>query len=479
MARSPYAILAVLTLSTMITMYVEAMVIPSLPHIESALSATDEEAAWIVSAFLVVGAAVAPLFGKLGDVHGKKRLFLASLAAYSAAVLAAGFSPNVYFLIAMRALQGFGFSLFPLSMSIVTDVFPSERVATAQGIISAMMAIGMTVGMIAGAYVEEYLGWRAMFHIGFALSAAMLAASYAILEERPAASRGKVDYWSTTLLASGIALVLVYLTEAPYSGWASLRQLALISSGAALLAGFVAYARRAENPLIGLDLLGIRNVAVANAAGFLSGVSMFTLFLGVIYYAEELPPYGLGLSVLSAALSLLPATLAMIAIAPLVGSATSSLGPRPVLAFGSLASALGFWLFTFDRAGPAELVVDSFVTGVGIVSLMIPIVNMVAVSMPRDSVTVGLGFNTTMRYLGASLGPVIAATIMTTHKWWVVYAPSPAPTLMFSEAGAVAFNYIFMVGMAFSLATLAVSLLTANYRPRALGAGGGPPAQPP
>ncbi|PMP97302.1 MAG: MFS transporter, partial [Nitrososphaera sp.] len=75
--RNPYAVLAVLTLSTMITMYVEAMVIPSLPHIESALSATDEEAAWIVSAFLVVGAAVAPLFGKLGDVHGKKRLFLA------------------------------------------------------------------------------------------------------------------------------------------------------------------------------------------------------------------------------------------------------------------------------------------------------------------------------------------------------------------------------------------------------------------
>ncbi len=466
--RNPYAVLAVLTLSTMITMYVEAMVIPSLPHIESALSATDEEAAWIVSAFLVVGAAVAPLFGKLGDVHGKKRLFLASLALYSAAVLLAGFSPNVYFLISMRAVQGFGFSLFPLSMAIVTEVFPRERVATAQGIISAMMAIGMTVGMIAGAYVEEYLGWRAMFHVGFAISAAMLAVSYLVLDEYPPASREKVDYWSTTLLASGTALVLVYLTEAPYSGWASPRQLALAASGIALFLGFVAYTGRARNPLIGMDLLRRRNFAVANATGLLSGVVMFTLFLGVIYYAEELPPYGLGLSVLSAALSLLPATLAMILVAPLVGSATTNLGPRPVLAFGSLSSALGFWLFLFDRAGPLQLVLDSFVTGVGVVSLMIPIVNMVAVSMPRENVTVGLGFNTTMRYLGASLGPVLAATIMSTHKSWVVY---PAPGLMFAEAGPAAFNYIFMVGMAFSLATLAVSLLTANYRPgeRAVG----------
>ncbi|MGC9209647.1 MAG: MFS transporter [Nitrososphaeria archaeon] len=136
-------------------------------------------------------------------MHGKKRLFLAALALYSAAVLAAGFSPDVYFLISMRALQGFGFSPFPLSMAIVTDVFPRERVATAQGIISAMMAIGMTIGMIAGAYIEEYLGWRAMFHVGFAISMVMLTVSYLVLDEYPPASKERVDYWSTILWPRG------------------------------------------------------------------------------------------------------------------------------------------------------------------------------------------------------------------------------------------------------------------------------------
>ncbi|MGC8593252.1 MAG: MFS transporter, partial [Nitrososphaeria archaeon] len=230
----PYATLAVLTLVSLLTMYVEAMVIPSLPKIETALSATSEEAAWIVSAYLVVGAAVAPLFGKMGDVYGKKKLYLASLAVYTIAVLLAGFSPNVYYLIAVRAVQGFGFSLFPLSLAIVTDIFPKERVAMAQGIISAMVAIGMTVGMIAGAYIEEYFGWRMMFHIGFVFATLMLLFAYLIIAGVAPPQKEKVDYLSTVILSSGTALILIYLTETPYKGWFSIEQLIILVAGVVL-----------------------------------------------------------------------------------------------------------------------------------------------------------------------------------------------------------------------------------------------------
>ncbi len=461
--RSPYLILTVLTLTTMITMYVEAMVIPSLPHIQAALSATDEEAAWVVSAYLVVGAAVAPLFGKMGDVYGKKKLYLVSLSLYSVAVLLAGFSPNIYFLIAARAVQGFGFTLFPLGLAIITDVFPRDRVAVAQGILSAMVAIGMTVGMIAGAYIEEYLGWRAMFHIAFGLSAVMLAASAAALESRPPIRHESIDFVSTLLLSGATALVLLYLTEAPYRGWTSVTQLALVTAGAALYAGFFAYELRSSNVLISLDLLKRRNVVVANLAGLISGIAMFMLYLGVIYFAEEQPPYGLGMSVISAAMSLLPATLAMIVISPLVGLATSRLGPKPVLIYGSLVAAVGFYLFNFDRYGPVQLAVDSFVTGVGVVSIMVPIVNMVAVSMPEDAVTVGLGFNTMVRFLGSAVGPVLSATLMTTYKAYISYTVPRIGTIFFSEGGSLAFNYIFLIGSLTSLVVLIVALFTKNY----------------
>ncbi|MGC8569069.1 MAG: MFS transporter [Nitrososphaeria archaeon] len=468
MRRSPYLILAILASVTMLTMYVEAMVIPSLPKIESALSATNEEAAWVVSAYLVVGAAVAPLFGKLGDVHGKKLLYIASLSLYTISVFLAGFSPSIYFLIAVRAVQGFGFSLFPLSLAIITDVFPRRMVATAQGIISAMVAIGMTVGMIAGAYIEEYLGWRAMFHIGSALSALLLILAYFVLERDRPISRERIDYMSTLILSLGTALFLIYLTETPYKGWTSPLQLAALTSGTALMAGYFLYSMRASNPLVPLGLLRRRNVMVANVAGFLSGVAMFSLFLGVIYYAEEPQPYGLGLSVIDAAFTLFPATLAMIVIAPLAGFATSGLGPKPVLIYGSAVASVGFILFSLFRLTPAQLVLDSFITGIGVVSVLIPIVNMIAVSMPPENVAVGLGFNTMVRFLGSSLGPVLAATYMSDYKYYVVYALSPLITAQL--AGPPAFSMIFMTGLIFSVLTGLVSLFAMNYRPRSMGA---------
>ncbi len=458
----PYAVLTVLTLVTMITMYVEAMVVPSLPHIQSALNATNEEAAWVISAYMVVGAAVAPLFGKMGDVYGKKKLYVASLAFYSAAVLAAGFAPNIQSLIAARALQGFGFTLFPLGLAIITDTFPRRLVAVAQGIQSAMVAIGMTVGMIAGAYIEEYLGWRYMFHIAFGLSIIMFIAALLVLGDYPPVRREKIDYVSTVLLSGGTALVLLYLTEAPYKGWVSPPQLSFLSPGIALYAAFLAYEARSPRTLISLKLLRIRNVVVANAAGLVSGVAMFMLYLGVIYYAEEAPPYGLGLSVIPAALSLLPATLAMIVIAPLIGQVTTSLGPKPALVYGSIISTAGFMALALYRPGPLQLALDSFIAGVGVVSILIPIVNMIAMSMPPDSVTVGLGFNTMVRFLGSAAGPVIAATIMTTYKAFVPYALAGS-YYFFTEGSSTAFNYIFLTGAAFSLLVLVISIFTKNY----------------
>ncbi|MGC9111999.1 MFS transporter [Acidilobus sp.] len=461
-SRSPYVILADLTLVTMLTMYVEAMVIPSLPRIQSALAATNEEAAWVVTAYLVVGAAVAPLFGKMGDVYGKKRLYMIALSFYSTAVLTAGFAPNIFALIAARAVQGFGFTLFPLGLSIITDTFPRRLVAVAQGILSAMVAIGMTIGMIAGAYIEEYLGWRAMFHIAFGLSIVMLVASLIVLESYPPVSHERIDYASTVLLSLGTALVLLYLTEAPYRGWITIAQLPLLITGVALYLSFFIYETRSTRTLIRLDLLKQRNVMVANIAGLVSGVAMFMLYLGVIYFAEESPPYGLGLSVIGAAMSLLPATLAMIVISPLVGHATSTLGPKPVLIYGSLVSTIGFLLFVVNRSGPLQLAIDSFVTGVGIVSIMVPIVNMIAVSVPADSVTVSLEFNTMVRFLGSSVGPVLAATLLTTYRAHLPFEFS-GRLFMFSEGSGVAFNYIFYIGALASLATLVISLFTKNY----------------
>ncbi len=133
--RFSYSIKVLLTVTavSLLINYVETMVIPGIPAIQADLSTSQTLASWITSAFLIVGAAVAPLFGKLGDIYGKKKIFLTVLLFYIAGVGLAGFATNIYFLIASRAIQGIGFAIVPLGLAIITDIFPREKVATAVG----------------------------------------------------------------------------------------------------------------------------------------------------------------------------------------------------------------------------------------------------------------------------------------------------------------------------------------------------------
>ena len=141
-------VLLTLTSVALIITYVETMIIPGVPTVQKDFAATTDLMSWVTSALLIVGSAVAPLFGKLGDTYGKKKMFLAAMAFYIAGVGIAGFAPTIYFLILARAIQGVGFAIMPLAIAIITDVFPKERVATAQGIISGTFAIGAAAGLI-------------------------------------------------------------------------------------------------------------------------------------------------------------------------------------------------------------------------------------------------------------------------------------------------------------------------------------------
>jgi len=136
----------------------------------------------------------------------------------------------------------------------------------------------------------------------------------------------------------------------------------------------------------------------------------------VIYYSQLPKPYGLGLDIVSAGLTLAPATVVQLVVGPIIGRLTTRIGPKPILIFGSLISILGFYLLMINRAGPYEVTEDLVVSGSGIISLIIPIINMVAVSVPKEYITVSLGMNTLIRNIGGSIGPVVASVYMATYQ---------------------------------------------------------------
>ena len=471
--RHATRVLLTLTSVALIVTYVETMVIPGVPTIQKDFGASTDLMSWVTSALLIVGSAVAPLFGKLGDTYGKKKMFLAAMAFYIAGVGIAGFAPTIYFLILARAVQGVGFAIMPLAIAIITDVFPKERVATAQGIISGTFAIGAAAGLIVGSYIVQDLGWQWAFHTALVLSLILFLVVLRVIKtDVPRPAEG-LDYSGAVFLMAGVTLSLLYLTEGPTLGWLSYENLAMLIPGLFLTAFFFYYETRRTNPLIHMNLLRIRNILVSNLVGLFSGTAMFLLFFGVIYYAELPVPFGLNLDIISAGLVLAPATLVMLVVGPLLGRMTSRFGPKPVLFFGSVVSALGMLMFISYRGNTTELPIDSAVTFIGVVAIIIPIVNMISISLPRENVAVGLGMNTMLRNVGGAIGPVVATTIMTTYTSPVTAMIAGHPVIVAQLPSSYAFNLIFSIGIALVVAVAVMSLFVRNYtfgKPR------GPPA---
>lgn len=457
--------LLVLTGVALLVNYVETMVIPGIPVIQTHFSTTQTIAAWITSAYLIVGSAVSPLFGKLGDVFGKKRMFLLSLSFYIVGVGMAGFSPSIYFLIGARALQGVGFAIIPLGLAIVTDVFPKERVATAQGIISGTFAIGAAIGLIVGAYIVQDLGWQWAFHTALVLSIVLFGISaYILQKDSPRNVNASIDFVGAGILMGGITLLLLYATEGPTLGWLTTEELAFLILGAALFVGFFLFENKRNNPLIQLPLLRIRNVLISNLVGIISGITMFMLFFALIYYTQYPSGFGLNLKIIQSGLTLAPSTLGMLAGGPLIGRFTQRSGPKPALLVGSCLSIIGLALFRFNRTTTTDVALDLVIALAGVVCIIVPIVNMLAISLPKETIAVGLGMNTMLRNLGGAIGPVVATVIMSTYtsQLYAGAAGHLVPTGRYF-GNAAAFNYIFEIGIGLMVLCIAISLATKNY----------------
>lgn len=441
--------------------YVETMVIPGAPTIERYFGTTASTVSWITSAFLIVGSAVSPLMGKLGDSYGKKRMFLAALVFYTAGVGLAGLSPSIYFLIAARAIQGIGFAIVPLALAIIAETFPRERIAAAQGIISATFAVGAAAGLVIGAYIVQDFGWQWAFHSAFVASVALFVVIAKTLPSGNPGTGHKVNYRTIGLLMLGVSLSLLYLTEAPYQGWYSAYDLAALVSGLALTVGFFVAESRVANPLIQLRLLKIRNVLVANGVGIISGIAMFSLFFALTFYSQLPKVYGgLGLSVIQSGLTIAPATIMMLFAGVLTGRLVQRAGPKPTLVMGSVVAVAGTLLLAFYRSTPTDVMVDMAVALVGVVSILIPLTNMVSISLPPETVGTGLGLNTMLRNIGGAIGPVLATSIMSTYT---LALPSDPARAAISIPSSTAFDYIFYLGAAVLVVGLFLALLSKNY----------------
>lgn len=488
-AHSARAVILILALMALMVTYVETMVLPAFKAFYSFFdNPPTTTVVWIVSAYLLVGTVATPIFGKLGDKYGKKRVLLFVMALYAVAVSIAGFTPNIgsalgvdtanqiYILIGIRAFQGLGMGMFPLAFAMMPEVFPPQRVGQAQGIVSGMFAAGASFGLLGGGYITYEFGWQLTYHTIAPIAVTLVILAYFYLRESPHLSPQSIDLPGIGSLGFALAMALFGLTEGTYWGWTNFSAVTYggISWGVpeffilalVAVAFFLFWEPRASTPVVSFRALRERNIWISNVNGVVVGFGMFLIFVALTILVEYPLPPGFDYTEFQLGLVALPTTISMLAFAPLWGRWVSAKGPKPVMITGFSIMGLGALGLVLYHATIMELMILTIPTLVGNVAVLIAMSNIIVLSVSPKELGIQTGMNQTFRNLGSAVGPVIAATVTASFTAIdLVRAPFPPyPLVPVTVPAITGFVVLFEITALAALLGLILSLGLRNYR---------------
>ena len=451
--NSTFVLILLASIAIMV-MYVEAMAFPSLPMVMEDFGLTPQDyslASWIITIYLVVGAVSIPVFGKLGDIYGKKKMLVIAMSLYTVAVTLTGFSrdlsDSIYVMIAFRAFQGLGMCMFPLAFSIIRDEFPKGQIAVAQGVISAMFGVGAAVGFVVGGYVTDALGWAWTYHtvVPFIATATILVAFK--IKESPVRYKGKVDYIGASLLGGTLVTFLVGMTETSNRGWTDSLVLSLLASSVVLLFMFVFWQTKAKEPLVRPSLMAQREIALTNIIAFLIGFAMFTVSQTI----AALAGFNFGLGALEIGLLNLPMSGIMLILGPTAGFLVKKRGPKWPLTFGMIIGIAGFLCMYNWHSTQMEIMIGISIMGSGLAFAMVSSINIIIVCTPKEETGISTGMNMIIRTSGSVVGPAVAAVIISEHSVF-------NPVSMTSIPDDNAYQLIFLMSSVFMAVGVLLSL---------------------
>ena len=413
-------IMAIMSVLVMIVMYIEGMLTPSLPTIAKEFHVDTAQVSLVLSIYLVTGVALSPIAGKLGDVYGKKRVLSTILVLYAVAVSVTGFSPNYEFMVASRAVQGVGLTIFPLAISLVREEFPKEMIPRAQGLLSGLFGAGFAVSLPLGAFVANSFGWRFTYHSAVPAVIAVTIAAFLVLRESPYRRPGAfVDYGGAGLLAVSLALVVLGLSQGPVWGWSSPAVLGLTVGGLALLLPTALlerhHHRKGREVILDYRLLRRRNVLVTNLILAVSGLGMFLAFQALTFRLEYPTPVGFGQSVFRTGLAFVAFALPMLVFAPLASFGVTRFGTKPLTLLGCLIAAAGFYSATLAGDLPGLLVAMA-VIGSGLAIMNSAVINLLVLTVEPRDMGLATALNAVFRNVGSSLGAPLAGSLLSTSS---------------------------------------------------------------
>jgi EmrB/QacA subfamily drug resistance transporter len=344
--RNRWLALYVLCLGVMMIVIDATIVNVALPSIREDLGFSQTSLAWVVNAYLLTFGGFLLLGGRLGDIYGHRRLFIAGIALFTLASLACGIANSQGLLVAARAVQGFGGAVVSaVGLGLVMNLFTEQADrAKAMGVYGFVASGGGTIGVLLGGILTDRLNWHWIFLVNLPVGVAVVALCIRLL---PAGSgqeqRQRIDIAGAVTVTASLMLAVYAIVNGNQNGWTSALTLGLLAAAVVLLALFVAIESRVQAPLVPLGLLALRNVWSANIIGVLSAAAMFGLFFLVALYLQLV----LGYSPLQVGLAFLPNSLIMGACSlGLSAKLVMRFGIKPPIVVGMSLMALGLLLFT-------------------------------------------------------------------------------------------------------------------------------------
>ena len=433
-------VLALASVASLMAALDTLVVSTALSTIRLDLGASIEELEWTVNAYNLSFAVLLLTAAAVGDRFGRRRWFAIGLLLFVSASAACAVSGSVGALIAARAVQGAGAALImTLALALVSAAFPPERRGAAIGILEGVTGLAVASGPLVGGAIADGLAWEWIFWINVPIGLVAVPLALRRLDESHGPDSG-LDIRGLALVTAAAFGLVWGLVRGNVAGWASLEVLVALTGGALLVAAFVAWERRAPEPMIPLRFFRSRAFSAGNVAIFFTFASLF----GAVFFLAQFLQTTLGFGPLEAGIRLLPWTATLFFCAPVAGMLADRFGERPFMTGGLLLQAVGMgWIALIAEPGMGygELVLPLIVAGAGVSAAIPAVQSSVVGSVGEESIGKAAGTNSTMRELGGVFGIAIAVAVF-------------AGAGSFASAEAFADGFVPAIGVAAGLSLL-------------------------